>query len=169
MALVSCDDGYNCTTICTGRAGARRSLMLVVPAADAAKPRIFKNCTAVKKVHAHGIAKNFKVVKTADGLTGHPFLRLELSAATGGDSTATTTASLPAMPRVAGESLPKGAAPSEENPGSAPAASRDGSSIMVIMLAAAPAAGAPRRSGSPALLAGDHAVTAPWRPAYQEL
>ena len=51
-----------------------------------------------------------------------------------------TTASLPAMARVAGESLPKGAAPSEGKPVSAGAASRDGSSRAVIVLAA-PAAG----------------------------
>jgi hypothetical protein len=30
---------------------------------------VFKNGTAVNKVHAHDIAKNFKVIKTANGLT----------------------------------------------------------------------------------------------------
>jgi hypothetical protein len=56
--------------------------MLLAPAAaDAAKPRVFKNCTAVNKVYPHGIAKNFKVIKTANGLTGRPFVGTNLYAA----------------------------------------------------------------------------------------
>jgi hypothetical protein len=56
-------------------------VLIVTPAATAAKPRVFKNCTAVNKVYAHGIAKNFKVIKTADGLTGRPFVGTNLYAA----------------------------------------------------------------------------------------
>ena len=37
----------------------------MVPIASASKSRVFKNCTGVDKVHAHDIAKNFKVIKTA--------------------------------------------------------------------------------------------------------
>ncbi len=48
---------------------------MVAPIASASKPRVFKNCTAVNNVRAHGIAKNFKVIKTANGLTGRPFVR----------------------------------------------------------------------------------------------
>lgn len=44
-------------------------------------PRVFGNCTAVDKVYPHGIAKNFKVVKTASGLTGRPFVGPKLYAA----------------------------------------------------------------------------------------
>jgi hypothetical protein len=56
--------------------------VLVAPtAADAAKPRVFKNCTAVNKVYEHGIAKNFKVIKKASGLTGRPFVSANLYAA----------------------------------------------------------------------------------------
>ena len=54
---------------------------ILVPTATAAKPRVFKNCTAVNKVYKHGIAKNFKVIKTANGLTGHPFVGTNLYAA----------------------------------------------------------------------------------------
>jgi hypothetical protein len=54
------------------------AVVLVVPAADGAKPRMFKNCTAVNKVYPHGIAKNFKVIKRADGLTGRPFVSFKL-------------------------------------------------------------------------------------------
>jgi hypothetical protein len=32
----------------------------------------------VNKVYKHGIAKNFKVIKTADGLTGRPFVCTKL-------------------------------------------------------------------------------------------
>jgi hypothetical protein len=54
------------------------AVVMLVPAADAAKPRVFKNCTAVNKVYPHGIAKNFKVIKAADGLTGRPFVGTKL-------------------------------------------------------------------------------------------
>ena len=57
---------------------------MVVPIASASKRRVFKNCTAVNKVHAHDIAKNFKVIKTANGLTGRPFVSLTLYAANKG-------------------------------------------------------------------------------------
>ena len=50
-------------------------------ARGAAAPRVFKNCKAVDKVYPHGIAKNFKVIKKADGLTGHPFVSAKLYAA----------------------------------------------------------------------------------------
>jgi hypothetical protein len=56
-------------------------VLIVAPTAGAAKPRVFKNCTAVNKVYAHGIAKNFKVIKTADGLTARPFVGTNLYAA----------------------------------------------------------------------------------------
>jgi hypothetical protein len=55
--------------------------LIVAPTAGAAKPRVFKNCTAVNKVYPHGIAKNFKVIKTANGLTGRPFVGANLYAA----------------------------------------------------------------------------------------
>ena len=53
-------------------------LAIVAPAADAAKLRVFPNCKAVNKVYKHGIAKNFKVIKKADGLTGRPFVSAKL-------------------------------------------------------------------------------------------
>ncbi len=52
-------------------------LVLAAPA-SAATPRVFKNCKAVNKVYKHGIAKNFKVIKKANGLTGRPFVSLKL-------------------------------------------------------------------------------------------
>ena len=52
-------------------------LVLAAPA-SAATPRVFKNCKAVNNVYRHGIAKNFRVVKTADGLTGRPFVSFKL-------------------------------------------------------------------------------------------
>ena len=55
-------------------------MLIAAPVADAAKPRVFKNCTAVNKVYPHGIAKNFKVIKTANGLTGRPFVGTKLYA-----------------------------------------------------------------------------------------
>jgi hypothetical protein len=51
--------------------------VLAAPA-NAATPRVFKNCKAANKLYAHGIAKNFKVIKTADGLTGRPFVSFKL-------------------------------------------------------------------------------------------
>jgi hypothetical protein len=57
------------------------AVLMVAPIASASKPRVFKNCTAVNKVHAHGIAKNFKVIKTASGLTGRPFVSAKQYAA----------------------------------------------------------------------------------------
>jgi Excalibur calcium-binding domain len=48
---------------------------LLAPAAATAK--VFPNCKAVNKVYAHGIAKNFKVIKTANGLTGRPFVSVK--------------------------------------------------------------------------------------------
>ncbi len=45
---------------------------LLAPSAAGAK--VFPNCKAVNRVYAHGIAKNFKVIKTANGLTGRPFV-----------------------------------------------------------------------------------------------
>jgi Excalibur calcium-binding domain len=53
--------------------------LLIVPSAMAAK--VFPNCKAVNKVYKHGIAKNFKVIKTANGLTGRPFVGAKLYAA----------------------------------------------------------------------------------------
>jgi hypothetical protein len=52
---------------------------LVAPQAAGAK--VFPNCKAVSKVYAHGIAKNFKVIKTANGLTGRPFVSAKQYAA----------------------------------------------------------------------------------------
>lgn len=43
-------------------------------AASAAKPRKFHNCAAMNAVYPHGVAKNFKVLKTADGFTARPFV-----------------------------------------------------------------------------------------------
>ncbi len=51
------------------------------PAAEAAKPHEFHNCAAVNEVYPHGIAKNFKVFKMANGLTGRPFVGTKLYAA----------------------------------------------------------------------------------------
>lgn len=56
-------------------------MLIAAPTAGAAKPRVFKNCTAKNKVNPHGIAKNFKVIKTANGLTGRPFVGTNLYAA----------------------------------------------------------------------------------------
>ena len=53
--------------------------LLIVPTATTAK--VFPNCKAVNKVYAHGIAKNFKVIKKASGLTGRPFVSAKLYAA----------------------------------------------------------------------------------------
>lgn len=53
--------------------------LLFVPSAMAAK--VFKNCKAVNKVHAHAIAKNAKAAKSATGLTGRPFVSAALYAA----------------------------------------------------------------------------------------
>jgi hypothetical protein len=52
---------------------------LLAPSAASAK--VFPNCKAVNKVYAHGIAKNFKVIKTANGLTGRPFVSAKQYAA----------------------------------------------------------------------------------------
>lgn len=49
---------------------------VALPAAVAAKPRVFHNCAAMNRVYAHGVAKNFKVLKTATGFTAHPFVSL---------------------------------------------------------------------------------------------
>jgi hypothetical protein len=57
---------------------ASATILIAVPSASAAKPRVFKNCKAVDLVYPHGIAKNFKVIKTATGLTGRPFVSLSL-------------------------------------------------------------------------------------------
>lgn len=37
-------------------------------------PAALADCKAVNKVYPHGIAKNFKVIKKASGLTGRPFV-----------------------------------------------------------------------------------------------
>jgi Excalibur calcium-binding domain len=46
--------------------------------------RVFRNCAAVNRTYLHGIAKNFKVIKKATGLTGRPFVSLTLYAANRG-------------------------------------------------------------------------------------
>jgi hypothetical protein len=48
--------------------------LITAPVATAAKPRKFHNCAAMNRVYAHGVAKNFKVLKTADGFTARPFV-----------------------------------------------------------------------------------------------
>ena len=53
-------------------------LVLAVPASAATPRRVLKNCKAVNKVYAHGIGKNFRVMKKADGLTGRPFVSFKL-------------------------------------------------------------------------------------------
>ena len=53
-------------------------LVLAVPASAATPPRVFKNCKVVNTVYAHGIAKNLRVIKEADGLTGRPFVSFKL-------------------------------------------------------------------------------------------
>jgi hypothetical protein len=58
------------------------ALLAVVPVAGAATPKKFHNCAAVDAVYPHGIAKSFKVIKTADGLTGRPFVSAALYART---------------------------------------------------------------------------------------
>ncbi len=45
-----------------------------MPDRSAATAKVFPNCEAVNKVCAHGIAKHFKVIKSANGLTGRPFV-----------------------------------------------------------------------------------------------
>jgi hypothetical protein len=50
-------------------------------ASSAASAKVFPNSKAVNKVYAHGIAKNFKVIKTANGLTGRPFVSAKQYAA----------------------------------------------------------------------------------------
>jgi hypothetical protein len=42
---------------------------------------VLKNCTAVDKVYPHGIARNFKAVKTARGLSGRPLVSSKLHVA----------------------------------------------------------------------------------------
>lgn len=60
------------------------------PAATTVKPtkpgtgRAFRNCAALDRVYPHGIAKNFKVIKKASGLTGRPFVSFKLYAANRG-------------------------------------------------------------------------------------
>ena len=49
--------------------------------ADAAKPKKFHNCAAMNRVYPHGVAKNFKTLKTADGFTARPFVSASLYAA----------------------------------------------------------------------------------------
>jgi hypothetical protein len=51
---------------------------VIVPTATAATPLVFHKCAAVNKVYPHGIAKNFKVLKTAEGFTGRPFVSTKL-------------------------------------------------------------------------------------------
>jgi hypothetical protein len=53
-------------------------LLALVPAAEAKRP--FPNCTKVDAKHAHGIAKSAKTAKSADGLTGTPFISAKLYA-----------------------------------------------------------------------------------------
>ena len=53
-------------------------LAIVVPTATAATTKLFPTCKAMNKVYKHGIAKNFKVIKKATGLTGRPFVSLKL-------------------------------------------------------------------------------------------
>jgi hypothetical protein len=49
--------------------------------ASAAKPKKFHRCSQMDAVYRHGVAKNFKVVKSADGLTGRPFVSASMYAA----------------------------------------------------------------------------------------
>jgi Excalibur calcium-binding domain len=49
--------------------------------AGSASAKLFPNCRAVNKVYTHGIAWNFKVIKTANGLTGRPFVSAKQYAA----------------------------------------------------------------------------------------
>jgi uncharacterized protein DUF1524/excalibur calcium-binding domain-containing protein len=43
--------------------------------------RVFRNCAAVRRVYPHGVAKNFRVIRMANGLTGRPFVGPKLYAA----------------------------------------------------------------------------------------
>jgi hypothetical protein len=55
-------------------------LAIATAAGAAAAKRPFPNCKAVDAKYTHGIAKSFKAVKTASGLTGHPFVSAKLYA-----------------------------------------------------------------------------------------
>jgi hypothetical protein len=56
-------------------------VLVVAPAAGAAgTKRPFSNCKAVDAKYSHGIAKSSKVVKTASGLSGRPFVSARLYA-----------------------------------------------------------------------------------------
>jgi hypothetical protein len=56
-------------------------VFLATPVAHAARPRVFHNCSAMNKVHPHGVAKNFRVLKRADGFTARPFVSSAVYAA----------------------------------------------------------------------------------------
>jgi hypothetical protein len=51
--------------------------VLAVPA-SAATPSPLRELQGREQGLPHGIAKNFKVIKTADGLTGRPFVSFKL-------------------------------------------------------------------------------------------
>jgi hypothetical protein len=52
--------------------------LALVPAAEATRP--FANCAKVDAKHPHGIAKSVKATRSADGLTGTPFISAKLYA-----------------------------------------------------------------------------------------
>ena len=54
---------------------------VAVAPATAAKPKRFHNCAAMHRVYPHGVARNFKVLKTADGFTARPFVSSSVYAA----------------------------------------------------------------------------------------
>jgi hypothetical protein len=53
-------------------------VLALSPIAEARRP--FRNCTAVAAKLAHGIAKSAKTARSADGLTGTPFISAKLYA-----------------------------------------------------------------------------------------
>jgi hypothetical protein len=54
-------------------------LLVMVSLLVAAAPAL-ADCMTVNAKYPHGIAKNFKVIKTANGLTGRPFVSAKLYA-----------------------------------------------------------------------------------------
>jgi hypothetical protein len=52
--------------------------LIVATPASAVKPHVFANCQTVDAHYAHGIARDFKAVKKASGLTGRPFVSSKL-------------------------------------------------------------------------------------------
>ncbi len=55
-------------------------LVVVVVALLVAAAPAFADCAAVNKKYPHGVARNFKVIKKATGLSGRPFVSAKVYA-----------------------------------------------------------------------------------------